>query len=325
MIRAVYFEDGGKVDENIGVELMRKVVASRNGLLWVDIDEATPEAEDLLRNVFHAHPLAIEDCFNGRVDTPKVDDYLEYLFIVAQSIRWERFKKDMELTEINIFLGPNYVVSSHIRAVAEIDELFAKACKNEHLLNRGSDMLAQSIIDVLVDDLLPSVEGIDEELDEIAERVIDKPDRKILPQVLLLRRQTMRLRRSILPLRDVINRLSRGEFPRLIRDDTLIFYRDIYDHTVRIEEILDTTRDVAESVLATYLSAVNNRMNEVMKTLSVVTAIFLPLTLIASIFGTNLDYSSLGISLDHGFVWMLAGMVAISAGMILFFRHRDWF
>jgi magnesium transporter len=326
MIRSLYLENGGQVDEDVGVDMMRKIVDSKNdGLLWVDISEESAEAETLLRDVFHAHPLAIEDCFNGRVDTPKVDDYRDYLFIVVQSIRWERFRKEMGLTEIDLFLGSNYVVSSHVSDVPEIEELFNKACMNEHLVNRGADMLAQSIIDTLVDHLLPSVEGIDEELDELEERVIDKPDRSVLPQVLMLRRQTMRLRRSILPLRDVINRLSRGEFSKLIHDDTLIFYRDVYDHTVRIEEILDTTRDVAESVLATYLSAVNNRMNEVMKTLSVVTAIFLPLTLIASIFGTNLDYSSVGVTLTHGFAWMLAGMVGIATAMILFFRHRGWF
>ncbi|MGE0058972.1 MAG: magnesium/cobalt transporter CorA [Dehalococcoidia bacterium] len=304
---------------------MNNAVRSGAGLLWVDINEDTEEARHLLRDVFHAHFLAIDDCFNGRVDTPKVDDFGDYLFIVAQSIRYDRGASNLELTEVDLFLGPNWVVSSHVVPVPELNDHFDKACLNEHLVNRGADMLAQSILDALVDNLLPAVEGIDEELDAMEERIIDRPDRQVLPQVLQLRRHTMRLRRSILPQRDVVNRLSRGEYPRLIRRDSLIFYRDIYDHTVRIEEILESIRDVADSVLSTYLSAVNNRMNEVMKTLSVVTAIFLPLTLIASIFGTNLDYSSVGVESTHGFIWMILAMVVLAGGMILYFRYRDWF
>ncbi len=304
---------------------MREAIRSGTGLLWVDINEDTEEARHLLRDVFHAHFLAIDDCFNGRVDTPKVDDFGDHLFIVAQSIRYDRDRASLDLTEIDLFLGQNYVVSSHIIPVPELNDHFDKACLNEHLVNRGADMLAQSILDALVDNLLPAVEGIDEELDAIEERIIDKPDRKVLPLVLQLRRHTMRLRRSILPQRDVVNRLSRGEFGKVIRQETLIFYRDVYDHTVRIEEILESIRDVADSVLSTYLSAVNNQMNEVMKTLSVVTAIFLPLTLIASIFGTNLDYSSVGVDLAHGFVWMLVAMIALAGGMIFYFRRHGWF
>lgn len=325
MIRSLYLDRAHGFAQGLPMEEMTDAVGSGGGLLWVDISEDSEDARRLLRETFNAHHLAIEDCFNGRVDTPKVDDYDDHLFIVSQSIDYDSTEKQLNITEIDIFLGPNYVVTSHIRPVLEIDELFDRACTNEHLINRGSDMLAQAVIDVLVDRLLPSVEQLDEALDGMEERVLERPDRELLPQVLLMRRLTMRLRRSILPQRDVVNRLSRGEFPKLIRQETLIFYRDIYDHTVRIEEVLESIRDVADSVLNTYLSAVNNRMNEVMKTLSVVTAIFLPLTLIASIFGTNLDYSSLGLTLEHGFVWMLLSMVVVAGGMVLYFRRRGWF
>jgi magnesium transporter len=325
MIRSLYLENGGEVREDLSHDEMAKVVSSGKGLLWVDINQDEPDAHVLLHEVFHAHPLAIEDCFNQRVDTPKVDDYEDYLFIVSQGITYDRREQALNMVEIDMFLGPNYVVTSHIVPVTELEAHFDRACANEHLVNRGADMLAQTILDALIDHLLPSVEELDEELDQMEEQVLNRPTREILPKVLLMRRLTLRLRRSILPQRDVVNRLSRGEFPNLIRRDTLIFYRDIYDHTVRIEEILDSIRDIADSVLSTYLSAVNNRMNEVMKTLSVVTAIFLPLTLIASIFGTNLDYSTLGVEATHGFVWMLVSMVLISGAMIGFFRFRGWF
>lgn len=325
MIQPLYLDEHNVLQQEIPLADLHALVHEGRGLLWIDIDDESEEAHFVLNEVIHAHPLAIDDCYNGRVDTPKVDDYESHLFIVSQSIRYNALERDLALKEIDIFLGPNYVVTSHLGEVEELQQLFDRACVNDHLMNRGADMLAQAILDSLVDRLLPTVEEIDEELDQMEERVLESPDRKVLPQVLLMRRHTMRLRRSILPQRDVVNRLSRGEFPALIRPQSLIFYRDIYDHAVRIEEILDSIRDVADSVLNSYLSAVNNRMNDVMKTLSVVTTIFLPLTLIASIFGTNLDYSSLGITITHGFVWMLVSMAVLAGGLILFFRHRGWF
>jgi magnesium transporter len=122
----------------------------------------------------------------------------------------------------------------------------------------------------------------------------------------------------------MVNRLSRGEYPDLIRTEALIFFRDIYDHIVRVEEMLEGLRDLADSALNSYLSSVNNKMNEVMKTLSIVAAIFLPLTLIASIYGTNLDFSP-GVSFGYGFELMLLSMVIVAAGLVAYFKYRRWF
>jgi len=325
VIRSLVYEGGHEPRSATGIAACKEAAAKGTGLLWIDINEDAPEVRAMLRDVFGAHDLAIDDCFNGRIDTPKVDEYPDHLFIVSQSIHYLSEDKRLLLTEIDLFLGSNYVITSHVGPVPEIQELFDRAAGNGYILSRGADMLAQAVLDALVDRLLPTVEQIDEELDTMEERVLGKPDPEVLPMVLLLRRHSMRLRRSILPQRDVVNRLSRGEYPELIRSNALMFFRDVYDHTVRIEEILESIRDVADSVLNTYLSAVNNRMNEVMKTLSVVTAIFLPLTLIASVYGTNLDYSSAGLRYEHGFLLMLASMLALAGLLILYFRRRGWF
>ena len=199
---------------------------------------------------------------------------------------------------MDIFLGRNYVVTVSQQEPEPVRELFQRARDNAHVMSRGADFLAHDILDSLVD--------------------------LLLPEVLLLKRNTLRLRRSILPERDLANRLSRGEFPALIGKEALIFYRDIYDHVVRVEEMLEGLRDLADSALNSYLSAVNNRMNEVMKTLSIVAAIFLPLTLIASVYGTNLDFSP-GIELPGGFFVMLGSMVVVAAAMVVYFRLRRWF
>jgi len=293
------------------------------GVLWLDLDANEPGAPQLLRAVFGFHPLAVEDSFDDRANAPKVDDYGAYLFILAQSVSTDT-RGLVQLKDVGMFLGPNFVVTVREAAAPAVDELFARAVENPHLISRGADFLAHTVLDALVDELLPAVEAMDARLDELEQRILERPDRGLLSEILLLRRTTLRLRRSILPERDMVNRLSRGEFP-LIRDEALIFYRDVYDHIVRVEEMLDGLRDVADSALSSYLSAVNNRMNEIMKAMSVVAVIFLPLTLIASIYGTNLDYSHFGIDFEYGFYLMLGVMAAIAAGLIVFFRKRGWF
>jgi magnesium transporter len=205
-----------------------------------------------------------------------------------------------------------------------MDEVFETAVENNTLLRRGSDFLAHTILDGLVDRILPAVELMEEQLDVLEARILEKADKSLLAEVLLLKRNTMRLRRSILPQRDMVNRLSRGEFS-LISQDALIFFRDVYDHIVRVESMLDGLRDLADGALSSYLSSVNNRMNEVMKAMSVVAVIFLPLTLVASIFGTNLDYSPFGLTFRGGFWLMLAGMLLLSGVLVLYFRRRGWF
>jgi magnesium transporter len=166
---------------------------------------------------------------------------------------------------------------------------------------------------------------MDEDLDSLEARILDNANKALLTEALLLKRNTLRLRRSILPQRDMVNRLSRGEFA-LISQEALIFYRDIYDHIVRVEAMLDGLRDLADGALTSYLSAVNNRLNEVMKTLSVVAVVFMPLTLIASIYGTNLNYSAMfGWSFEGGFYLMLSAMVALAGALVIYFHKRGWF
>jgi magnesium transporter len=323
MIRALRF-DGATVRTGLSEDEIADALKDPSVTLWVDLPPGEPERK-LLKDVFGFHQLAIEDCFNRRTETPKVDDYGEYLFIVAQTVTYFLRTEQLDLTEVDIFLGSNYVVTSRQTEVPSVDDLFHRACENHHLLNRGSDFLAHTILDDIVDQMMPAVEAMDEQIDDLEQRIIEKPDKGLLPEVMVLKRNVLRLRRSILPERDMVNRISRGEFSTLIRSEALIFFRDVYDHIVRVEEMLDGLRDIADGAMSSYLSALNNRMNEVMKTLSVVTVIFLPLTLIASIYGTNLDYSPFGIDFQYGFFLMIAGMAAIAGALIVFFRKRGWF
>ena len=326
MIRAVFRAADAGLRKDVPPAEFSDLLQQPGGVLWVDIAFADASERAVLDRVFHLHQLAIDDCFNGRVDTPKIDDYGDHLFIVAQSIAYRSRTERLELIEVDMFLGGGYLVTVRNGEEPTIDELFEHACVNQHVMSRGADFLAHSVIDGLVDLLLPAVEEMDEALDDLEQRILDDPDKALLPQVLLLKRNTLRLRRSILPERDLVNRLSRGEFGDLIDREALIFYRDIYDHIVRVEEMLEGLRDLADGALSSYLSATNNRMNEVMKAMSVVAVIFLPLTLVASIYGTNLDYTPWGLpGLAGGFFVMLGVMLLIAGGLVLYFRRRGWF
>jgi magnesium transporter len=325
MYRSLCLTTDKALQHELSHDELTKILATPDALLWVDVSADDEASEELLRKVFEFHPLAIEDCFDGRVETPKVDDYETYLFIVTQSVKYTDPMERLQLSELGLFLGENYVVSVHQNPIEQVTALFDRVAQSGHLLTRGADFLAHAIIDTMVDQLLPAVEELDEQLATLEQSILEQPRKEQLTEVLMLKRNTLRLRRSILPQRDMVNRLSRGEFGSLIRSDALIFYRDVYDHVVRVEELLDGLRDLADSALSSYLSVVNNRMNEVMKAMSVVAVIFLPLTLIASIFGTNFDYSVFGFTLPGGFIYMLLAMGLITAVQIYLFRRRGWF
>ncbi len=324
MIRSLYRAPDGDIRRELGRDDMVAALERKEGLLWVFVSGTGESERRLLSEVFHFHDLAIDDCFNGREDTPKIDDYGDHLFIVGQCVTYHTRGERLDPDEVDIFLGRNYVVTVTEERVLPVEELWEKSGQAGVFLDRGADFLVHTILDSLIDLLLPAVEDMDEALDDLEQQILNDPDKRYLPQVLVLKRNTLRLRRSILPERDMVNRLSRGEFPELIRPQALIFYRDVYDHIVRVEEMLEGLRDLADSALNSYLSSVNNRMNEVMKALSIVAVIFLPLTLIASIYGTNLDFSP-GAELKGGFFVMLGAMVMIAVGLIAYFRYRRWF
>jgi len=195
----------------------------------------------------------------------------------------------VETAELAIFLGKNFVVSSHSYPLYSIQAIQQIVEGNENVMKRGADFLAHAIIDALVDNVMPTIDRMTDVAEEIEMEVIRRPQQNVLEGILKLKRSTLRIHRVMAPQREVLNRLSRGEFP-LIKPEAQIFYRDIYDHVVRIEDLNQSVLDRADNALATYLSSVANRQNETMRVLSIVATIFLPLTLLAGIYGMNFEY-----------------------------------
>ena len=195
----------------------------------------------------------------------------------------------VQTAEIALFLGENYVVSGHSYPSFSIQAVQHSVEADSRPMKRGADFLAHTILDALVDNVAPTIDRMSDVAEEIEIEVIHNPQQNVLEGILKLKRSTLRVHRVMAPQREVLNRLSRGEFP-LIKTEAQIFYRDVYDHVVRIEDRNQTILDRADNALATYLSSVANRQNETMKVLSVVATIFLPLTLLAGIYGMNFEY-----------------------------------
>ena len=324
MITSHFRAADGTTSTGLNADALRKALATPDGLLWVDLESASREEGVLLSDVFRFHHLAIDDCFNRHIDPARIDDYGDYIFIIAQAIVYHERTEQLETTELNLFLGPNYVVSFHEQPLPFVSEVRRRCEGNGLELARGADFLAHALLDALVDDYQPPVEQLDDTLTRVEELVLARPQPVVLQEVLVLKRNVQRLRRTIIPQRDVVNRIARGEFPRVVRPESFIYYRDIYDHVVRVEQLVESVRDLADGVLNTYLGAVNNRMNEVMKTLSVVATILLPLTFIASIYGMNFKEMP---ELDwrYGYFAILGVMAMVALGMVVFFRLRRWF
>jgi magnesium transporter len=324
MITSHFRGADGTITSGLGAADVRSALAATGGLLWVDFESASREEGALLSDVFRFHHLAVDDCFNEHIDPAKIDDYGDYIFLIAQAVVYHERTEHLETTELDLFLGPNYVVSFHSQPLPFVEEMRRRCDGNGPELARGADFLAHALLDQLVDDYQPAVEELDDTLSGVEELVLERPQPDVLQEILLLKRNTQRLRRTIIPQRDVVNRIARGEFPRVVRPETHIYFRDIYDHVVRVEQLVESLRDLADGVLNTYLSSVNNRLNEAMRTLSVVATILLPLTFIASIYGMNFEHMP-ELEWRYGYFVILGVMAAVALAMVGFFHIRRWF
>ncbi|MFX0202336.1 MAG: magnesium/cobalt transporter CorA [Candidatus Hodarchaeota archaeon] len=285
---AYYLSPEGELRGKLGKEEIRADFMSKQGMLWVDVGDTTEEDGKFLEQTFGFHPLAVEDCVSTKIHSPKVDDFGEYLFVIVHGINYAVESEVVETAELAIFLGNNFVVSNHNLPLYCVEEVKRSVENNVRVMRQGADFLAHALIDALIDNVMPAIDKMTEIAEDIEEQVVQNPRQPTLEAILKLKRSATHLHRVMAPQREVLNRISRGDF-RVVRADAKIFYRDIYDHIVRVEDLNQTVRDMTDNALATYLSSVANRQNEVMKVLSIVAAIFLPLTLIVGIYGMNFE------------------------------------
>ncbi len=283
---AIYRDDDGTLRAGLDDGAIADARAGRRGLLWVHISSADAADAAMLSTVFGVHALAVHDILNPEYEAPKVDDYGDYIFVKLHGVDPVETDDVVATTELDLLIGQNWVVSASHTALPAIDDVRASIETNTRPLERGADMLAHVLIDALVDSILPTVHQMDDMADAVEARAVDSPRRELLADILRVKRSAMHVYRVMVPQREVIYRLSRNEYGIITRDASM-YYRDVYDHLVRLEDLVLNVRDLAEGALTTYLSAVNIRQNETMRVLAIVTSAFLPLTLLAGIYGMN--------------------------------------
>jgi magnesium transporter len=306
-------------------DTLREALADKDGLVWLDLTIRSEEDASVLRDVFAFHELTIEDCVSPLVDPARIDDYGEYLFIIVQALTVYEADEELKPVEVDFYLGANYVVCCHREEIPAIEHFRGRCGRDDRPLRKTPDWVLHGIIDGIVDEYLPIVDAVDETIDKLEEQILTRPDTSLMREIVLAKRNALHIRRATVPQRDVLLRLSRGEFPGFIRPETAMYYRDIFDHLMRIEYLIESVRDLADGALNTYLSVISNRLNEIMKVLTAAAAIFLPLTLISGIYGMNFRQNQFpGFDEPWGFAAAVGFMVALAAGLLAFFRWRGW-
>ncbi|MBE7534288.1 MAG: magnesium/cobalt transporter CorA [Anaerolineales bacterium] len=327
MIRTLYYSPGKPIRKDIPPSEFAKLIRNRRSLLWVDfVNEPDENSLPILQN-FGFHPLSIEDALQ-QTHSPKLDDWGSYLYIVMNYIDLQENDNTWEskIDELDIFLGSNYIVTHHEFSIPAIEATWASCERDVRNVQDGADHLLYKIMDFLVAGYMPAVERIDSAIDELEDTIFDKPSPRTLERLFALKRVLLSMRRILLPQREVLNKLARDDY-RVIDPRDRIFFRDIYDHLVRLHDLNENLRDLVSGALDTYLSVVNNRMNEIMKTLTTITVLFMPLTVLTGYFGMNFfePLGSLkGWTTDLVFYLTLAVIFILPLSMYLWMRRRTW-
>ena len=321
---SIYRRPDGVIEQSLSPARMREVTQSGEGELWVDIDSTDMHQHALLEKVFEFHPLAVEDTLSPRTRV-KLEEYDRYVFVVMAGIRFDHTTPDpydLETFNLYYFLGKNFLVTVHAVTALGCEAVRERLARSADLLARGAEATMHAIFDQAVDAYFPLVEQMNANVDQLEERLFEDFDEGLIHQIFKAKRAAFAFRRHIGPLREVLNILTNRP-STYIRPETQLYYRDVYDHTIRIMESVDTTRDLLAGVLETYLSQTSNRMNRVMKQLSIVATVALPLIVIGGIYGMNFSRMPL-IHDPLGFWVAVASMAIVSLAIVWWLKNRKW-
>lgn len=327
MIRSLYYAPEQPIQKDLSPEKFPELIKNPQSVLWVDFISEPPETCLPILQEFGFHPLAIDDALQ-ETHVPKLDDWGEYLYIVLNYMDLEPKGDawDTNVDELDIFLGRNYIVTHHDHQITAVDETWVACDRDLRNVQEGADHLLYRIADNLMTGYMPAVERIDDAIDQIEDQVFDRPAPNTLERLFSLKRVLLSMRRIIIPQREVLNKLARDDY-QVIDPKDRVFFRDIYDHLVRLHDLNESLRDLVGGVLDSYLSVINNRMNEVMKTLTIITVLFMPLTFLTGYFGMNF-FEPLGNlrawTTNPVFYLTLTIIFMTPFGMFLWMRRRTW-
>ena len=320
MLNCYRFIPGQQTRISHDVQSVREGVAD-GSLYWVDLEDPTESEEEILWEIFDFHPLAIEDCIQEH-QYPKVDDYGKYLFITIHAVDFSKSNGNFETAELDIFLAEKYIVTYHSRPLQSVTQMQVRMREGAMLSDASPAFLTYQILDALAKNYLPAIQDFEKRLNRIEEQIIKDPGHSIIDTIFDLKHELMNLKRIIGPQRDVLNRLSRAEF-KLVSSAVSIYFRDVYDQISRFADLAESYRDVILLAVDAYMSATSNRLNEVMRTLTLISTIFLPLTFITGLFGMNFTVIPFS-EHSYGFYGTVLLTVVAGIGMFLYFKFKKW-
>jgi magnesium transporter len=304
------------------------------GMIWVDLENPTEaEEETLLLSMFDFHPLTIDDCRKGNDPEghlPKVEDFGDSLFVIFNPVEGvmasddgeSMFRMEIRTSQLSAYLTKRMLVTHHYTPLQSITNAMQLLAKNPLSLGKGPDFLFHFIIDDIVDNYTPILDRMDEAIDSMEEEVFQKPSQISMMRILHLKRNIMTIRRVAVYQREMLSRLSRGEFELIDREE-MIYYRNVYDHLVRMTDLADSYRDMVTALLEAYLSVTSNKLNQVMKVLTIISTIFLPLSVITGFFGMNFTHLPIA-EWEYGVIATTLFMIVVAGGMILVFKRNRW-
>jgi magnesium transporter len=319
----IYREGVDHVEEGFTVAQLPELLSEPRSVLWVDMESPAEADDQVLLNTFKFHPLTVEDCRANR-HHPKVEEFPDYIYFIVHAVRTDSSADRFNTIELDGFLGPNYVVTYHHESFPSIVKVKQSIRSSPVTCQRGPAFLLHQIIDGIVDDYLPVMDDFDERINTLEDDIFkfSRANQQILEEILGLKRSVLRVKRISSKQLEVLYRMSHGQFPQ-ISGAALPFYRDIYDHLVRVSDLAESYRDLISGSLEAYLSVVSNRLNEIMKVLTIFSAVMLPLTFIAGVYGMNFENMP-EIHSRYGYYGAWLVMIVVAVAMLTFFWRRGW-
>lgn len=311
-----------KMEHDVNLDQVDQFLKSPEDLLWIDLYDVGNEELYYIAKLFNFHPLAIEDCLHIS-PRAKVDDYDDYYFFVFHALRYNE-ESDNEVTtlELNVFLGPNYIVTIHKTPMPTIGRIANICLHSKEMMNKGPDYLLYSIVDGITDEYFPIMDRISVRIDELEDEIYEHSTEEITEEFLALKRTIILIRRVILPQKRIFSSIN-GSMLFEIREENIPFYIDLVDHLERIADSAETFRDLVNGALDTYYSIVSAKTTDTMRILTIISTIFMPLTFITGFFGMNV-FLMPNPNSPWNLVFIILFMAGISGFMLYFFKKRKW-
>ena len=296
---------------------------TKPSVTWINIDGLHDvETIEKIGKQYDIHPLVLEDILNTG-QRPKFDETEQYIFVVLMMLRFDDENQSVITEQVSLVLGKNFVISFQ-ENIGDVFEQIRDRIRNGkgRIRKMGPDYLMYALLDAIVDGYFIILEKLGDKIEYMEDELVNNPDKSILKQIHHLKREMIFLRKSVWPLRELISSLERSE-SELIRESTIAYLRDLYDHTIQVIDTVESFRDMVAGMLDLYLSSLSNRMNEVMKVLTIIATIFIPLTFVAGVYGMNF-YNMPELHWKYGYATVIIVMLIISIGMIYYFKKKKW-